>query len=113
MQAQQCVQSTGTNRPRGFDPIRKKTGIAERQPVPSRRSSKTQNQTFTLGKPGAGTRRPRLVSPNVSLRVSARRDAFGLLWFGGNSASETPDPIPNSAVKRRRADGTASQDVGE
>ena len=33
--------------------------------------------------------------------------------FGGMSASETPDPIPNSAVKRRRADGTASQDVGE
>ena len=34
-------------------------------------------------------------------------------WFGGHSASDTPDPIPNSAVKRRRADGTASQDVGE
>ena len=33
--------------------------------------------------------------------------------FGGHSASKTPDPIPNSAVKCRRADGTASQDVGE
>ena len=32
---------------------------------------------------------------------------------GGHSARETPDPIPNSAVKPRRADGTASQDVGE
>ena len=36
-----------------------------------------------------------------------------LVRFGGHSASETPDPIPNSAVKSRCADGTASQDVGE
>ena len=33
--------------------------------------------------------------------------------FGGHSTSKTPDPIPNSAVKCRRANGTASQDVGE
>ena len=36
-----------------------------------------------------------------------------LVWFGGYSTSKTPDPIPNSAVKCRRANGTASQDVGE
>jgi hypothetical protein len=31
-----------------------------------------------------------------------------LSWFGGHSASKTPDPIPNSAVKCRCANGTAS-----
>jgi hypothetical protein len=36
-----------------------------------------------------------------------------LLRFGGHSTSKTPDPFPNSAVKCRRANGTASQDAGE
>ncbi len=31
-----------------------------------------------------------------------------LIRFGGHSTSKTPDPIPNSAVKCRRANGTAS-----
>ena len=39
--------------------------------------------------------------------------SLSFLWFGGYSTSKTPDPIPNSAVKCRRANGTASQDVGE
>jgi len=29
------------------------------------------------------------------------------------ATGNTPDPIPNSAVKTVSADGTASQDVGE
>jgi len=29
-------------------------------------------------------------------------------WPGGYSEGETPDPIPNSAVKTLSADGTAS-----
>src|SRR4051794_41828026 len=32
---------------------------------------------------------------------------------GGHSAGAPPDPVPNSAVKPRRAHGTASQDAGE
>jgi hypothetical protein len=32
---------------------------------------------------------------------------------GGNGEDETPDPIPNSAVKSLSADGTVSQDAGE
>jgi hypothetical protein len=36
-----------------------------------------------------------------------------LSWFGGHSTSKTPGSIPNPAVKCRRANGTASQDVGE
>ena len=34
-------------------------------------------------------------------------------WPGGPSEAATPDPIPNSAVKRLSAHGTASQDAGE
>ena len=30
------------------------------------------------------------------------------IWFGDHSASKTPGPIPNPAVKCRSADGTAS-----
>ncbi len=33
--------------------------------------------------------------------------------FGGHSVSKTPGSIPNPAVKCHRANGTASQDVGE
>ena len=36
-----------------------------------------------------------------------------LRWSGGFSEEPEPDPIPNSAVKLLRADGTKSQDLGE
>jgi hypothetical protein len=36
-----------------------------------------------------------------------------LPWPGGHSAGAPPDPIPNSAVKPRRAQGTAVLTVGE
>ena len=42
--------------------------------------------------------------------------AGGVGWsidLVAESAGAPPDPIPNSAVKPRRAHGTASQDVGE
>src|SRR5882724_8263143 len=32
---------------------------------------------------------------------------------GGSSERDTPDPIPNSAVKPLSANGTSSQDAGE
>jgi hypothetical protein len=34
-------------------------------------------------------------------------------WPGGHSAGKTPDPIPNSAVKTRCADGTPAQAAEE
>ena len=34
-------------------------------------------------------------------------------WPGGHREDDTPDPIPNSAVKHLCAHGTASQDAGE
>jgi hypothetical protein len=36
-----------------------------------------------------------------------------LRWPGGHGEGETPDPIPNSAVKALSAQGTAPQDAGE
>src|ERR671919_2901284 len=43
-----------------------------------------------------------------------RLDRFGpLSWPGDHSARAPPDPIPNSAVKPRRAQGTALLRVGE
>ena len=36
-----------------------------------------------------------------------------LRWSGGFCEEPEPDPIPNSAVKLLRADGTKSQDLGE
>ena len=33
---------------------------------------------------------------------------IGFIWFGDHSTSKTPGPIPNPAVKCRRANGTAS-----
>ena len=50
-------------------------------------------------------------SLHLLIRAGNPRAAF--LWFGGHSTGKTPDPIPNSAVKCRHANGTASQDVGE
>ena len=55
-------------------------------------------------------------APDALLR-RAPPDLESTQWVlsrsGGHSTRETPDPIPNSAVKPRRANGTASQDVGE
>ena len=101
MQVQQCIQLTGTNRPTGLIPIQWKTGPRQKR--------------------GDGTE---VMRPEISYdleKTLSWRAAEGLRTrkprafcrFGGESASETPDPIPNSAVKRRRADGTASQDAGE
>ena len=43
------------------------------------------------------------------MRLGQHVEEFkGLLWFGGHSASKTPGPIPNPAVKCCCADGTAS-----
>ena len=61
--------------------------------------------------PKSVTKKDSLVRAEGQARRADAARAF--CRFGGTSASETPDPIPNSAVKRRRADGTASQDVGE
>ena len=49
---------------------------------------------------------------NTQHRMPARARTASLRP-GGHGEGPPPDPIPNSAVKPLRADGTASQDVGE
>ena len=46
-------------------------------------------------------------------RQTASRLKRALCRPGGYGGAAAPDPIPNSAVKRSSADGTASQDAGE
>ena len=77
---QQCIQPTGTNRPRAWRPLSlvlalERSGAAVTQPQVRRRPRR------------AGTPAERTVS-------------------GGHSGGETPVPIPNTAVKPARADGT-------
>ena len=43
--------------------------------------------------------------------LKSRRGDF--IRFGGHSVSKTPGPFPNPAVKCHRANGTATQVVGE
>ena len=70
---------------------------------------------FSLGVFGVMTRRNGIaVLMGVELILNAANINFvAFSRFGGHSTSETPGPIPNPAVKRCRANGTASQDVGE
>jgi hypothetical protein len=62
------------------------------------------------------------IRPGVMRRASSRDALISdlcllsselLPWPGGHSAGAPPDPIPNSAVKPRRAQGTAVLTVGE
>ena len=46
-------------------------------------------------------------------QVGIYKSKVPIRWPGGPSEAATPDPIPNSAVKRLSAHGTASQDAGE
>ena len=98
VQARQRVQLTGTNRPTGFDPIRKQADPAGR----TRTSTDLGPVRWKDASRGADGR---------ACKALARTVRFSGLV--ATAASETPDPIPNSAVKRRGADGTASQDAGE
>ncbi len=55
---------------------------------------------------------PILVSKKTKQNLRPVHDlrSAGLVAIAG---TQTPDPIPNSEVKRPSANGTASQDVGE
>jgi hypothetical protein len=79
--AQQCVQLTGTNRSFGLIAL--------------------------VAKARDGGQTSSLVENPVLLRLTF---FAGLVALG---EAIRPDPIPNSAVKRLRANGTLSQDTGE
>jgi hypothetical protein len=57
------------------------------------------------------TFRPRSVTSSISIHPELIWRAFQVWWQ--QLRAKHPIPIPNSAVKRHGADGTASQDVGE
>ena len=129
VEVQQCMELTGTNRSIGLFLLRSRTG----------RSGKPRMQRKTLYSAGGAPRGCDRASfryagavQAVRVRLSGRPYGMvrpgaascsgvpcpksrirGLAWPGGYSEGETPDPIPNSAVKTLSADGTASQGVGE
>ena len=86
VEAQQCVQLTGTNRSIGLNVLM---------------THAHQGWLFQVEWPRSSTRRKSSLLPLsfAGLVVVAR--------------SKEPDPIPNSAVKLLSADGTMSQDLGE
>ena len=81
--AQQCVQLTGTNRSFGLIAL-----------VAKARQKRTETSSLIRENP-------------VLLQLTF---FAGLVALG---EAIRPDPIPNSAVKRLRANGTLSQDTGE
>ena len=54
-----------------------------------------------------------LFSPRWFARIDLVHPMFVLRRPGGYVEVSEPDPIPNSVVKRLRANGTMSQDLGE
>jgi hypothetical protein len=132
VQAQQCVQPTGPNRSMALPIPSPKAARGERRAEGQRteiREQTLQDWLCSLLSSGPARCKP---CPDASRSKGQRRqDArriqpvcplssvlcplnFELLaWPGGHSAGAPPDPIPNSAVKPRRAQGTAVLTVGE
>ena len=54
-----------------------------------------------------------VASRDVLKKYAPGRARSLLCWSGDNCEVSTPDPIPNSAVNRLRANGTASIVAGE
>lgn len=100
VEAQQCVKLTGTNR--SIDLI----ALIYQRPSKSSRIGSSENRYALFGRmrqgPDGKTWRKAPICFNLCFA--------GLVAFG---EAIRPDPIPNSAVKRFRANGTMSQDLGE
>ena len=54
-----------------------------------------------------------LLNVNGTVAASPASDTHAARRAGGYAGGSPPDPIPNSAVKSPRVDGTTSQGVGE
>ena len=90
MDARQRVKLSLTNHPTGLI-------LTNPHAAAKPQTSKHDPETF-----------PSFVHVTVMIQGSGRSgDLVAMAGF------DTPDPFPNSAVKRPCADGTASQDVGE
>ena len=98
VEAQQCVELTGTNR--SIDLI----ALISQCPFAKSEWMKDQLASRTALQPA--------LAKFVSL--ASRLALFPVLCRPGGSCEEPePDPIPNSAVKLLSANGTKSQDLGE
>ena len=95
MNAQQCVEPTGPNRSIGLISILLLT-IATREAATPSASDRSDLRER---------------APHAAILLQTHpfwSDDLVIIARG-----PTPDPIPNSAVKSLRANGTASQDAGE
>ena len=111
VEAEQSAQLTGTNRSIGLDRRRNKCSAANRPraaakpsfPAPAGREAQTTSPQDTSLTP-------------VTLQMPPPGHASQGQGFAGLVAmarGQTPDPIPNSAVKTLSADGTAAQAAEE
>ncbi len=107
MHARQRAQLTGTNRPIGL--IRSSDGQGTRARRP--RTGKHARPQNSVQRPDADN--ALMQDPWALRRRKARGSKGELIRSGGHRCRDTPDPIPNSAVKRGPADGTATQVAGE
>ncbi len=96
VEVQQCMQPSGPNRPIDLH------HTTTKQPIPSTRIS-----TARSTKP----RTPHTPTPQHQPSHHPIQDP--VRWPGGHRGDDTPDPIPNSAVKHPSAHGTAAQAAGE
>ena len=99
VEAQQCVQLTGTNSSIGL--------IALINRRPSHTRWRNLKNPFLLRK---NTHEPAKLE---TFRTNLMSNLFVFRRPGGSCEVARPDPIPNSAVKRFSANGTMSQDLGE
>jgi hypothetical protein len=86
------------------------SGAAFCDPCPTLHDSRGRRSEVRKG-PDPGRHDARRISRLFSDLCSLSSEL--LPWPGGHSAGAPPDPIPNSAVKPRRAQGTAVLTVGE
>ena len=128
MEAQQCVKLTGTNRSIGLIsiafsgpfPLPGKTGetiarsgkprfarLVKQNQSSSQSTSYRTNRNHLIQAQDETAKAPPLRPGSVTLSAAKHRFAFidGLVAI---ARVPTPDPIPNSAVKTLRANGTAS-----
>ena len=92
VEREQSPQLTGTNR---------SIGLRAQAGQPARTTARVQRQTPGFRRAGARARRKTLLLPHIVLGLVA------------TARGQTPDPIPNSAVKTLSAHGTAAQAAGE
>ena len=129
MEAQQCVKLSFTNRSIGLIPLRSRKGT----PSGKRENTKTVASSdelplsrFAFGKTAVKGKAGGAAQTELRCRSRARQSDektryAGCCCFAQSKAAEpclddlvamargqTPDPIPNSAVKTLSADGTAS-----